>query len=133
MIEHARAHETPPNLTYVCADATTWRPDRPFDVIVLSNVLEHLERRTAFLKRLLAAARPKKVLIRVPMKERDWLVPLQDELSVDSRLDPGHRIEHTRAELLSELDAAGLRVNEFIVRFGEYLCACTFRNEEAAP
>lgn len=124
VFQRARGLPSPPNVSYVCADATRWRPDRPFDVIVLSNVLEHIERRIPFLTAIIAAARPKKVLVRVPMRERDWIVPLKQELKVDNLLDPSHRIEYTEPELRAELQSAGLRIEELFVRFGEYLVTC---------
>ena len=124
IVERAQKVETPANVSYVCADATAWRPDRPFDVVVLSNLLEHLDQRTAFLKKILAAARPRKVLIRVPMRERDWLVPMKQEMGVDFMLDSGHKTEYAKEEFLDEIAAAGLRVEELKIRFGEFLCAC---------
>ena len=42
------------------------------DVIVLSNVLEHIEHRVSFLKSLVSEVRPQKVLIRVPYFKREY-------------------------------------------------------------
>ena len=43
--------------------------------VTLSNVLEHIEKRTSFLKKLIDAFEDKdiKFLIRVPLITRDWL------------------------------------------------------------
>lgn len=129
----ARARELggPPNLEYVCADASDWRPDRTYDVIVLSNVLEHIDDRLGLLKRLTRPAQPKRFLIRVPMLERDWLTPLKAELGLDSRLDPDHSVEHTEAALREELAAAGLRITELRARFGEFYCVAEPQEAEA--
>ena len=43
------------------------------DVIVLSNVLEHIST-VSFLKSLVSEVRPQKVLIRVPYFKREWSV-----------------------------------------------------------
>jgi len=88
-------------------------------VVVLSNVLEHLDDRTKFLKLLKERISPSKYLIRVPIFERDWRVPLKKELGVDYRLDPTHRIEYTQEEFFNELHQTGLRTEAYEVRWGE--------------
>jgi len=60
-----------PNIEYMVGDATQYLPGQEFDVIVLSNVLEHIEDRVEFLRKIKKLAR--KFLIRVPMITRDWL------------------------------------------------------------
>jgi len=120
----------PPNVRFVCADATQWEPPHPFDVVVLSNVLEHVRDRAAFLRKLVLAAKCSRALIRVPMRERDWRVPMKAECGIDSRLDATHEIEYTESELAAELAGAGLQVEEKVIRFGEILCACTPVAEE---
>ena len=59
------------NLEYHVADATTFATQEMFDVVVLSNVLEHIEHRVEFLKRIKHLA--PLFLIRVPMIDRDWI------------------------------------------------------------
>ncbi len=120
----AETEHGPSNLRYVLADATAWEAGRPFDVIVLSNVLEHIVDRVGFLHALVTSCGPKRVLVRVPMFERDWTVPLKRELGIESRLDSTHRIEHTERELRDEMEKAGLRIDELRVRFGEFLVVC---------
>jgi len=41
-----------PNIRYICGDALTFVPDNAIDVVVMSNVLEHIEDRIGFLHRL---------------------------------------------------------------------------------
>lgn len=53
------------NIEYLQGDATKYIFDHNFDVIILSNVLEHIENRIEFLKKIKALA--SKFLIRVPM------------------------------------------------------------------
>ena len=104
---------------FVRADALTAELP-PADVVVLSNVLEHLDGRQGFLEGLRTHLRPKLLLVRVPQYERHWLVPFARELGLDNRLDPTHRIEHRQEELLGELAAAGWRVRFIEARWGEY-------------
>ncbi|MEZ6233135.1 MAG: class I SAM-dependent methyltransferase [Phycisphaerales bacterium] len=94
--------------------------DAAFDVLVLSNVLEHLPDRPRVLRGLVERFGGPRVLIRVPSFERDWRVPYKRELGVEWRLDPTHEIEHTREELVREIEAAGLRIDVFEQRWGEY-------------
>ena len=58
----ARAAESPPNLSFVEADATRSVPGAPWDVVILSNVLEHIHDRPGFLKRLVAVTGAKRFL-----------------------------------------------------------------------
>ncbi len=104
---------------FICADALT-ADLPPAEVIVLSNVLEHLDGRVDFLRALRTRLRPRLLLVRVPQYERHWLVPFSHELGLDTRLDPTHRLEHRQEELLGELRAAGWRVRFLEARWGEY-------------
>ncbi|MBN2301282.1 MAG: methyltransferase domain-containing protein [Lentisphaerae bacterium] len=115
----AQAHYAAENIRFVCGNALTDLPDQPIDVIVLSNVLEHLEQRVAFLQDLQRRYDPKQFLIRVPVFERDWRVPLKAELGVDYRLDPTHCIEYGQGEFEAEVAQAGLRIVHAQVNWGE--------------
>lgn len=101
------------------ADALEWTPTQEFDVVVLSNVLEHIAPRVELLRSLRETTHARRFLIRVPSRERDWLVPLRDELGLDSRSDPTHETEYTPEQLAQELHDAGLEVESLDQRWGE--------------
>jgi SAM-dependent methyltransferase len=101
------------------ADVLAWQPTHDFDVIVLSNVLEHIAPRMELLRRLREQAHPRRFLIRVPSRERDWIVPLRDQLGLSSYSDPTHETEYTVEQLREELAAAGLALDELVQRWGE--------------
>jgi len=122
-IRAARSRHRGAGLSFLTADARAL-PAGPFDVVVLSNVLEHLDERVLFLRETLARSGARRVLVRVPLFERDWRVPLKRELGVDFRLDPTHRVEYTLEEFEAEMAAAGLAVDERQVRWGEIWAAC---------
>jgi hypothetical protein len=88
-------------------------------VVVLSNVLEHLEERPGFLRKIIAATGARRFLIRVPYFERDWRVALKKEIGVDWRLDPDHKTEFTEASFLRETREAGLEIVHIEFRWGE--------------
>jgi SAM-dependent methyltransferase len=115
----ARSRFPSERLELVEADARTWEPGRSFDVVVLSNVLEHVEDRVGLLTRLTSLARPSRLLLRVPVLERDWRVGLRRELGLFHFSDPTHFIEYDRALLDAELQAAGLEAREVVQRWGE--------------
>jgi SAM-dependent methyltransferase len=94
-------------------------PAGHFDVIALSNVLEHLAPRVDVLRRLLASATPSRVLLRVPVYARDWTVPLKQEVGMSPYWDTDHEIEYDEEAFRSELQEAGLDVSELIVTWGE--------------
>ena len=108
-----------PRLRFETGNALDNLPKDPFDILVLSNVLEHLPARTEFLRKVTQNNRPDRVLIRVPNYERDWRTPLKRELGVEWRLDPTHETEHTEESLAAELMDAGLEIAEKHLRFGE--------------
>ena len=98
------------NVTYIVGDVNGGLPERTFDTVVLSNVLEHLQDRVDFLRSVQRGVKPKRWLIRIPMYERAWRVSLMEELGVDYRLDATHCVEHTREEFVAELGQAGLKL-----------------------
>lgn len=115
----ARSRFISDRLELVEADARTWEPGRSFDVVVLSNVLEHIEDRIGFLRRLVEVAQPSTLLVRVPVLERDWSIGLRVELGLSHFSDPTHYTEYDRDRLAAELAAAGLALNEVHQRWGE--------------
>ena len=76
-LTRAGALGAPSNLDFVHGDATRDLPVEHWDVIVLSNVLEHVEDRVGFLRRLVEGHAPGRLLIRVPLFERHWHMPLR--------------------------------------------------------
>lgn len=118
-IERAKQDYAHPNVTYVCGDAIRDTPKESFDVVMLSNVLEHLHDRPSVLRALAQRHRPVRVLIRVPCFDRDWRVPLKKELGIDARLDTDHKTEYTAASFREEMRQAGLEVVYLEVRWGE--------------
>jgi len=119
-IRLARSRFGNSGITFIEADATQFLPSDSFDVVVLSNVLEHIEDRQTFLKRLLLLSKPAKCLIRVPTETRDWSVPLRKELGLPYFSDPGHYEEYTEETFRKEMKEAGLEVQEMISRWGEF-------------
>lgn len=101
-------------------DITKDRAPGEFDVVVVSNVLEHLKDRPALLRRWAEWYGAARFLVRVPAFDRDWRVPFKKQLGVEWRLDETHEIEYTVASLKAELAEAGLEVEELIANWGEY-------------
>ena len=118
-IAQARQRYAHPRVEYRVGDALQELADGPFDAVILSNVLEHLPERPAFLRRVQEVARPSRFLIRVPLFERDWRVPLKRELGVEWRLDPTHETEYTVESFAAEMAEAGLTIAYQEVRWGE--------------
>ena len=91
-----------------------------FNVVVLSNVLEHLKDRAALLRQYARWYTPRTILIRVPAFDRNWQTAWKAKLGVDPRCDDTHETEYTESTLRAELTAAGLTIEELITRWGEY-------------
>lgn len=107
------------NLRFIIGDATKDLPDEKFDVIVLSNVLEHIEKRQQLLEQIKEIYKPELFLIRVPMYDRDWRVPLMDEIGFDYRLDNTHFIEYTFDRFEYEIEQSGLNIESYKINWGE--------------
>ncbi|MGD9200030.1 MAG: class I SAM-dependent methyltransferase [Chitinispirillia bacterium] len=108
-----------PRIQYITGDVLIDIPDEYFDVVILSNVLEHLTNRVQFLKKIYIHVNPKRFLIRVPLFEREWQVPLKKELGVAWKLDTTHQTEYTLESFSEELHSAKLKAIHQEVRWGE--------------
>jgi SAM-dependent methyltransferase len=119
MLEFARERFVHPRVTYVQADAVEYVPEEPVDVAVLSNVLEHIAARVELLRSLRERAGARRLLIRVPVLERDWTVPLREEVGLQHFSDPEHKIEYDPELLRDELRSAGWKMGEPQLVWGE--------------
>jgi SAM-dependent methyltransferase len=119
MLEFARERFVHPHVTYVQADAVTFVPDAPVDVAILSNVLEHIGPRVELLRALREQAGAQRLILRVPVLDRDWTVPLRRELGLPHFSDPEHKVEYDPQLLRDELAAAGWEMGEPLLVWGE--------------
>lgn len=111
------------NITPLLGDATNFSLEKDPSVIVLSNVLEHIENRISFLKKLAELYPSAKLLIRVPYKYTSWIVALKEDYGVDWRTDKEHFLEYTNEILEKELNLSGWFLLEPIIfNFGEIYC-----------
>ncbi len=127
----AKTHHARDNIEYIYADATQYDYSscRPINSVVLSNVLEHIEHRVDFLKRIIrqvnwANDNDKRFLFRVPQIDREWIVLYKKEMGVEYRLDRGHHIEYTLETFTDELSKAGISITKYFIRFGEIYAVC---------
>lgn len=123
-VAQARAKFQRENIEFRAGDARIDIGGETFDVIVLSNILEHLEDRVGFLRAVTAKLCPKLVLIRVPLFERDWKMPLRREIGANYFSDSTHFIEHTMQEFEAEMSAAELFLVSHQEKWGEIWAVC---------
>lgn len=116
-IESAKRRFSRDNLTFIVGDATDYNFNERFDYIILSNVLEHIKDRQAFLKKVKNFGLF--FLIRVPMINRSWLTIYKKELGFEYRLDKTHYIEYTLDTFKNELNNASLEIIDYQIQFGE--------------
>lgn len=116
-VEYAKKNFLRGNAQYLVGDATAYVADKKFDVIILSNVLEHISDRITFLKKMHSLAPI--ILLRVPMIDRDWVTIYKKEHNLEYRLDKTHYIEYTIPMIKKELIQADWDLKEYSVQFGE--------------
>ncbi len=126
LIEQAKLGARKKNIEYICGDATKldFSGLKHINYVLLSNVLEHIEDRVSFLKRLINCLNwqdqsRKLFLFRVPMLERDWIVFYKKELGLKFMSDETHAIEYTFQGLQNELSDSGIKIIEHEIKFGE--------------
>jgi 2-polyprenyl-3-methyl-5-hydroxy-6-metoxy-1,4-benzoquinol methylase len=118
-IAQAKANYKLANLTFIEGDVFKDLPNETFDTIVFSNVLEHIEHRVDFLTTVQEQLTPKRWLIRVPMFNRDWRVPLRQELGITYFSDGTHFTEYTRESFEQEMQEAQLTITHIQINWGE--------------
>ena len=116
-IEIAKRSFNKENIKYICGDACRIDFTDKFDVVILSNVLEHIEDRHSFLLKIRNLT--DRFLVRVPLIDREWLTYYKRELGVEYLLDATHRVEYTMASFQEELGRAGMQIETASMRFGE--------------
>ncbi len=114
---HANKTYKRSNLSFIRGDATTYHFNETYDVIILSNVLEHIKDRVEFLKKISTLA--PKILIRVPMITRDWISVYKKNEGLEYRLDYTHEIEYDNETFEKEMKSAGLTIESTHVEYGE--------------
>jgi 2-polyprenyl-3-methyl-5-hydroxy-6-metoxy-1,4-benzoquinol methylase len=114
----------PSNLDFQLIDLTDFEVLVAFDAVVLSNVLEHVYDRVSVLRSLIATTRASLFLIRVPLFERHWTIPLRSELGVNFFQDSDHKVEHRVQEFRNEVKESGLVIEEIHTLWGEIWAVC---------
>lgn len=117
------------NIEFIFADATTYdyAPLKPIDCVTLSNVLQHIEFRVEFLQKLINQIKwndKKRLLIRVPMIDREWIAVYKKELGLEYGIDNTHYTEYTYEQLKDVLNQAGIEILSYHVKFGEIYAIC---------
>lgn len=123
-LSQARQADNPDNLNFVLGDALVDLPPQKWDVVVLSNVLEHIEKRVPFLQSIRDTIKPDILLLRVPLYERNWQIPMRDELQVPYFSDSTHFIEHKLLEFQEEIRSGGYDVTDQQTLWGEIWAEC---------
>jgi len=126
LFKEAESKRKKSNIKYICADARKFNFNRckAIDCIVLSNVLEHINDRVHFLKKLTSDINwrnrnRKRLLFRVPMINRDWIVLYKKERGLNFYSDKTHLTEYTFEEFEKELLQADIKILNYVIKFGE--------------
>ena len=127
-IQKAKKSHNYKNLTFIHGDAFVLEPFK-VDIVILSNVLEHIKDREDFIIKIKKHFRPSLFLIRVPDFERDWTVPFRKEIGTNYFSDTTHYIEHTENEFRQEMNNAGLKIVTLTKNWSEIWAKCESKIE----
>ena len=94
------------------------------DVVILSNILEHINERKDFLANIILRTSAKKFLIRVPLFERDWQIAFRKDIGSYYFSDQDHKIEHSLDEFKYEMSLSKLKIIEIFTIWGEIWASC---------
>ena len=100
-----------------------------YDLVFTSNVLEHIENRVDFLKNIIKQipwdrGLQKKILIRVPMVDRDWITIYKKQMGIECRLDKTHYTEYTYLQFKDELNKSNIEIVSHHIQYGELYAVC---------
>ena len=123
-IQQAKESTNPGNLEFQYVSLESIDNLKDFDGIILSNVIEHLENRIEVLRVISGIESKPKIIVRVPNFERHWTVPMRKQLGVNYFLDNDHKIEHSVAEFVNEMELAGLKIVSMSTLWGEIWAVC---------
>ena len=122
-IEYCNKKYPKENIKYLVGDITKDLPEEKFNAIVLSNLLEHIDDRGSLLASLHRIS--DKIIVRVPMLDRDWVTLYRKELGLPYLLDPAHKTEYTLDIFKEELERNGFMIQKYSIRFGEIWAVCS--------
>lgn len=111
------------NINFICGDINLQKNIK-VDTLILSNILEHINNRPKFIKQLKRITHADNYLIRVPLFERDWQLPLRKELKIYYFSDMDHKIEHTIEQFKKEMLKSELEIKEIYTNWGEIWARC---------
>lgn len=124
-LDNAILNNSLTNLQFTYGDALEIEGNDKWGVVVLSNVLEHISERVTFLNSIKKKLKPDLILIRVPLFERSWEMPMRKELGINYYSDTTHFIEHTMEQFENEITDSGLKINSVQYVWGEIWAKCT--------
>ncbi len=109
-IDEARATMAHANLVFEVRDVVNEPPAMPFDVVICSHVIEHIDDPVPLLRAL--KRNGKKLIVAVPPHDSRWQKVMYRDLGLPWKDDEDHRREYTPDLLRQQLDDAGWRVTE---------------------
>ena len=75
-------------------------------------------------KNIINRTTAKKILIRVPLFERDWQIAFRKEIGIYYFSDQDHKIEHSLDEFKKEMSLSNLKIREIHTIWGEIWASC---------
>ena len=108
-----------PELKFILEDLEKFILPGKFDTVILLKGIEHIESKIPFLQKFKKQILRARLLLRVPMFNRDLRVPLRKELGPPYFLDDTHYTEYTQESFGQVMDAAGMRRANIEIRWNE--------------
>lgn len=96
------------NINYFVLDITKELPSKKYDVVILSHILEHLEKPKDLLKKIKHIT--EKIIIRLPRYDNHWMILVKKDLGMFYFKDRDHKQEFTLESAKNLIECAGWKI-----------------------
>lgn len=112
LVEKSKSGNQFPNVNYFVLDVTKDVPDKRYDVVILSHILEHLYEPEKVLENLKKCTN--KLIIRLPRYDDHWMYLVKKDLGMFYFKDLDHKREYTLQDAIMLVRSSGWNIEKAV-------------------
>jgi len=112
LVEKSKSGNRFPNINYFVLDITKDVPDKRYDVVILSHILEHLYEPENVLENLKKCTN--KLIIRLPRYDDHWMYLVKKDLGMFYFKDKDHKREYTLQDAVTLVKSSGWKIEKAV-------------------